>query len=224
MMVHTSPAGGMAPDPSALQRLPLGFADPSADAQTAFRAALQALSMPGRRVAIGVAPPAVPGLMPATAALLLALADHETPVWWAAPGPATWLRFHTGAPAVEAPGQARFAVCALGHERPALTAFCAGSDVSPEGSTTLLLELPALDGGPARRWSGPGLREPLALGVAGLPEPFWSQWADNHARFPSGVDVILLCGSELIGLPRTTAVSSPMSSPMPSPAPADGAA
>lgn len=64
-----------------LTHLPLGFAETAADAQTGFHAALQALSMPGLPVPCGVAAPAVPGLMPATVVLLLALTDHETPVW-----------------------------------------------------------------------------------------------------------------------------------------------
>lgn len=196
-----------APTASVLHRLPLGFADAAGDAQTSFRAALQALSMPGLSLPCGVATPAVPGLMPATVALLLALTDHETRVWWADPGLGPWLQFHTGAPCAAAPAEAHFAVCALGLAWPALADFSPGSDVSPERSVTLLVELPSWQGGPPRRWSGPGLREPRTLELDGLPSGFWSQWQDNHARFPSGVDVFLVCGEQLIGLPRTTAVA-----------------
>jgi alpha-D-ribose 1-methylphosphonate 5-triphosphate synthase subunit PhnH len=196
----------MAPAP-ALQRLPLGFGNAAADAQASFRAALRALSMPGLPVSCAALPPAVPGLMPATVALLLALTDHETPVWWADPEPAPWLRFHTGAPRAEVPAEAQFAVCALGRAWPALADFSPGSDAAPERSATLLVELPAWHGGLPGRWSGPGLREPLMLALAGLPAGFWPQWQDNHARFPSGVDVFFACGEQLIGLPRTTAVA-----------------
>ena len=190
-----------------LTHLPLGFAETAADAQTSFHAALQALSMPGLPVPCGVAAPAVPGLMPATVALLLALTDHETPVWWAAPGPAPWLQFHTGAPRAAAPAQAHFAVCPKGVAWPALDQFCAGTDASPERSTTLLVELAAWHGGTPQRCQGPGFREPRTLHLNGLPPGFWAQWQDNHARFPSGVDVIFICGDQLMGLPRTTAAS-----------------
>lgn len=192
----------------ALGRLPLGFADAAADAQASFRAALQALSMPGLPVPCGVAAPAVPGLMPATVALLLALSDHETPVWWAAAGHAPWLQFHTGAPMAASPAQAHLAVCPLGVDWPALDAFCPGTDASPERSTTLLVELAAWQGGPPQRCHGPGLREPRTLHLSGLPPRFWTQWQDNHGRFPSGVDVIFVCGDRLMGLPRTTAIGS----------------
>lgn len=161
--------------------------------------------MPGLPVSCGVAPPRVPGLMPATVALLLALTDHETPVWWAAPQPAPWLQFHTGAPRAVDPAHAHFAVCPQGLAWPALDAFYPGSDASPERSTTLLIELSSCEAGAPQRCHGPGFREPRNLRLDGLPPGFWAQWQDNHARFPSGVDVLFTCGEYLVGLPRTTA-------------------
>lgn len=208
MVAQDLPAPATAAPHGSLQRLPLGFGDAAADAQTSFRAALQALSMPGLPVPCGVTAPAVPGLMPATVALLLALTDHETPVWWAAPGPAPWLQFHTGAPQVASPALAHFAVCPFGLSWPALAAFCPGTDVSPERSTTLLVELAAWQGGAAQRCHGPGFRAPRTLCLSGLPSGFWAQWQDNHARFPAGVDVIFVCGDQLMGLPRTTVVGN----------------
>ncbi|MBI5256818.1 MAG: phosphonate C-P lyase system protein PhnH [Burkholderiales bacterium] len=193
--------------PPAPQPLPQGFAHPATEAQATFRALLQAVSMPGQPVACPVQAPVVPGLMPATAAVLLALTDHETPVWWAAPQPAAWLRFHTGAPVVADAAAAAFAVCALGQGLPALTAFAAGTDLSPERSGTLLIELPAFTGGPALCATGPGLRVPRTLALPGLPPDFCAQWQHNHARFPSGVDLVLLCGNQLMGLPRSTALA-----------------
>ena len=79
--------------------------------------------------------------------------------------------------------------------------------VSPERSTTLIVQLPALDGGPPMRANGPGLAAPVTLAPAGLPDGFWAQWADNRARFPSGVDLVLVAGDAIVGLPRTTRVS-----------------
>lgn len=208
MVAHDPQATAATALPRSLNQLPLGFADAAADAQASFRAALQALSMPGLPVPCGVAAPAVPGLMPATVALLLALSDHETPVWWAAPGPAPWLQFHTGAPQAVSPAQAHFAVCPLGLDWPGLDAFCAGTDTSPERSTTLLVELASWQGGAPHSCHGPGFREPRTLHLNGLPPGFWAQWQGNHARFPSGVDVIFICGDQLMGLPRTTAIAT----------------
>jgi alpha-D-ribose 1-methylphosphonate 5-triphosphate synthase subunit PhnH len=68
----------------------------------------------------------------------------------------------------------------------------------------MLIELPGLTGGPAVEWSGPGLRVPSLRRLSGLPAGFWLQWAENHAGFPSGVDVLFVCGHQLVGLPRTT--------------------
>ena len=199
-----------------LHDLPLGFVDPVADSQSTFRAVLRALSRPGEPVECAASAPAVPGLMPATVALLLTLTDHETPTWWADGAPAHWLRFHTGAPVAARPMDAQFAVfrhasaaqANAGHTRalPRLDEMSLGTDESPERSTTLLIELPSLAGGAAAEWSGPGLREPGRVHLAGLPEGFWAQWHDNQARFPSGVDVVFVSGRHIVGLPRTTRV------------------
>ena len=191
-----------------LNDLAMGFGDPVADAQMAFRAALRALSHPGDAVECPAPAPTVAGLMPATVALLLALTDHETPVWWACATPAPWLRFHTGAPVSARAEDAHFAVVCLTNPLPELALLNAGTDESPECSTTVLFELPSLTGGTAAVCSGPGLREPRVLHLAGLPELFWSQWRDNHARFPSGVDVFFINGCHIVGLPRTTRVQA----------------
>ena len=58
-----------------------GLADPAVDSQRVFRAVMWAMAKPGRMIEIGtrLAPP--PPLTPATAAIVLALADFETPIW-----------------------------------------------------------------------------------------------------------------------------------------------
>jgi len=207
---------------SSLHNLPMGFRNPVADSQASFRAALRAMSRPGEAVACEACVPEVPGLMPATVALLLALTDHETPVWWTNPAPSRWLQFHTGAATATTAANARFAVASgladarqLGaRQAPVETTLAptlwglldAGTDESPERSATLFMELPSLAGGTATEWSGPGLRHPSPVHLAGLPEGFWGLWQDNHARFPRGVDVLFVCGRQILGLPRTTLV------------------
>ncbi|MDB5965975.1 MAG: phosphonate metabolism [Polaromonas sp.] len=185
-----------------------GFADAVHDAQAAFRKLLDALARPGRRYPAGAA---IPGLAlgPAMAHLLLTLTDDDTPVWWqerndtAAPA---WLRFHTGASQAVNPVDAAFAVLAADSGLPSLADFAAGSTASPEHSATLLIEVPSLDDGPVVEWRGPGIQDVQAVGIAGLPKHFWTQWQHNHAAFPQGVDIVFTCLDEVIGLPRTTRV------------------
>jgi alpha-D-ribose 1-methylphosphonate 5-triphosphate synthase subunit PhnH len=188
--------------------LAAGFADPVHGAQRAFRASLQALARPGlvQPLPTEAAPPR--GLMAGTAALLLALTDEDSAVWWQQddPGLLHWLRFFTGAPATAEPGRAAFAVITAAAGLPALTRFAQGSATAPEFSTTLLLEVSSLDGGPALEWRGPGIRDAQTMAIDGLPDGFWGQWQANGAAFPQGVDVIFVAGDRIVGLPRTTRV------------------
>ena len=70
------------------------------------------LAIEGARIAADLSPPAP--LAPAAAATLLTLVDFETPLWLdpaaATPAVLAWTRFHCGAPVVDAPEPARFAV------------------------------------------------------------------------------------------------------------------
>lgn len=189
-------------------RLSAGLADPVHDAQQAFRAALTALARPGRPVDLGRAIPGLP-LGAAMTHLLLALADDDSAVWWQDGGAAAahWLRFHTGARMAPGTSEATFAVVTAAMSMPALDDFAQGTAVSPELSTTLLLEVPSLVDGPALQWRGPGIRDAATVRIDSLPEAFWSRWQANHAGFPQGVDVFFTCGAQALGLPRTTRVS-----------------
>ena len=142
------------------------------------------------------------------AQLLLALTDDDTPVWWQQQDNVTaqWLRFHTGASITESPSGAAFAVSLDASGLPALEMFAAGTAAAPERSTTLLLEVPSLDAGPAVEWRGPGIQDVQSVRIAGLPDGFWLQWQANHAAFPQGVDIVFTCANAVLGLPRTTRV------------------
>ena len=182
-----------------------GFADPVHDAQRAFRSVLEALSRPGQRQGIGAMVKGM-ALGGAMAHLLLALTDDDTAVWWQQGDQvaADWLRFHTGATCAALPARAAFAVLDTRHTLPTLASFAAGSAQAPEGSTTLLVEVPSLDTGPALEWRGPGIRDARTVCIAGLPDDFWAQWQANHATFPQGVDIVFTCANAAVGLPRTT--------------------
>ncbi len=192
---------------NATSTLAAALPDAVHQSQQAFRAVLNALSRPGQVCHIG---PALPGvaLGGAMARVLLSLTDDETPVWWQ-PGDAPlqhWLRFHTGAPVASQPELASFAIVRASHDAVNLSAFVAGTATSPEFSTTVLIELPALSGGAPTQWRGPGIKDSCQLDLAGLPVDFWAQWQANHAAFPQGVDIIFTCGDRCLGLPRTTRV------------------
>ena len=185
-----------------------GFSDPGHDAQRLFRAVLDAFAHPGRIMSLPD-PPAGPGtISPATAAYLLTLVDRDTPLWLAPefelPAVRDFVRFHTGAPIVARRDEAVFAV--LAHDTASLDGFAIGTDLYPDRSATLVIEVPVLGAGAARRWRGPGIDGQAAVAVGGLGADFWQAWADNHALFPCGVDIVFAAGSQLLALPRSIAV------------------
>lgn len=185
-----------------------GFADPVHGAQQSFRAALDAMARPGRLQRIATPPGTAPGLSPAAAALLLALADFETPIWLDASSreAADYLRFHCGAPVVADPAAASFAVVGKATAMPRLAAFSSGSDAYPERGATVIVEVADLAEGGPLRLTGPGIQREHRLTVTGLPETFFKEWALQREIFPRGVDVFLTRGETLCGLPRTVAI------------------
>jgi alpha-D-ribose 1-methylphosphonate 5-triphosphate synthase subunit PhnH len=185
-----------------------GFADPVGAAQATFRAVLTAMAEPGRimRLELALEPPRPLGL--AAAAIALSLFDGDTPLWCdpASRPAAPSLRFHTGAPLVEAPERARFALIADPGTAPSLAAFDAGSDEYPDRSATLIVAVARLGAGETLSLRGPGIPERRSFAVAGLPTGFRSEWRANHARFPRGIDVVLTAGDRLACLPRSVQI------------------
>lgn len=183
-----------------------GFADPVAEAQSCFRAVLDAMARPGTIHEVAFADPPPP-LCPAAAAVLLTLVDHETPLSLDpfAEAARDWIAFHAGARFAPT-GQASFV---LARELPQLDVLRQGTDESPEDSATVILQLARLGAGTRYRLSGPGLRTPTTFAAEGLPADFAQRWAANRARFPLGVDLILCAGTRLAALPRTVTVEAP---------------
>lgn len=190
--------------------LALGFADPVFDGQRAFRAAMWALARPGRveALAFELAPPAP--LSREAAALALALCDYETPLWLDVPladvpEVAAFLRFHTGAPIVSEPGEARFAIVAdpaglIGFEN-----FAQGTPEFPDASATLILQV---DGFSSSGFivEGPGVKGIAEFCAQPLPRDFSARMRANRAGFPLGVDVLLAGAGGVVGLPRSVTV------------------
>jgi alpha-D-ribose 1-methylphosphonate 5-triphosphate synthase subunit PhnH len=183
-----------------------GFADPVGEAQSCFRAVLGAMARPGtlHAAGLGLTPPAP--LDPATAAVLLTLVDGETRLAMDgqfAPA-AAWIAFHCGVAPDAAPENAGFV---LAGALPRLAGLACGTDEMPEASATVILQLPALGRGRDYAIAGPGLARPARFAVAGLPADFVARWADNHALYPRGVDLILCAGTQLAALPRSLRIT-----------------
>lgn len=184
-----------------------GFDNPVDDAQQVFRATLQAFAHPGRIETLTADCGVPDGLSPAMTALLLTLADSDTPVWLPAEMTASaggFLRFHCGCPLVDDVAAAQFVCVPAGHDMPALRHCAQGDPAFPDRSATLIVEVGSLGEGNALTLRGPGIETTRTLHVGGLPEDFRPQWHANHAGFPLGVDLLLTAGERICALPRTT--------------------
>jgi len=193
-----------------------GFADPVFDAQSVFRAVMDAMARPGTVMPVrALAQPPAP-LTRTAAAVALTFCDHDTPLRLDAPLAASsavraWLGFHTGAPLVESAAEATFALVAGPEEVLSLAAFAQGTQEYPDRSTTLILQVEALgsDAGAEPRFlilEGPGIETTATFAVSPLPPDFISQWQENRARFPRGVDLILAASDAIACLPRTVKI------------------
>ncbi|MBN2691628.1 MAG: phosphonate C-P lyase system protein PhnH [Burkholderiaceae bacterium] len=200
-----------AADTSSLLSITPGFSDLAQGSQRVFRAALDALSRPGRiqtvrsdaRIPFGTA-------HGAAANVLLALLDQDCTLWLspslASDPAAAYLRFHTGCQIVHAPEQAQFVWAANGAELPALDTLANGTEYAPEFGATCLVQVDALDDTAGWTLRGPGIRDTQRLAVQGLPSNFVAQWTACQTHFPQGVDMLLSAGDRLAGLPRTTRI------------------
>lgn len=201
-----------------------GFRHPVHGAQKTFRALLDAMSRPGRRVTLppealdGIEPPAsaLAGqpMARGTAALLLTLLDAETTVRLAgslaSAAALSYLRFHTGVRS------------AWQDESPAFTAARAaevdaglwsrldlGTDEVPQRGATLIVEVPALgeDGRTRLALRGPGIESAQPLAVSGLSAEFWLWRVRLQAAMPRGIDIVLVHDERIAAIPRSTRIA-----------------
>ena len=169
------------------------------DAQHSFRRLLKAMSEPGVIVSLQQLQHGWQPLNVASTSLLLTLADHETPVWLASALRNDLvgqnLRFHTGAPLVDQPQQAVFAVANDGISAEQLNVL----------SVTLIVQLASLSGGRMLRLTGAGIAEERLIAPQ-LPDCIIDELTERPHPFPLGIDLILTCGERLLAIPRTTHV------------------
>jgi alpha-D-ribose 1-methylphosphonate 5-triphosphate synthase subunit PhnH len=189
-----------------------GFAEPVFHAQSVFKLMMDAMARPGtiQAVAPDAEPPAPLGI--AAGAIALTLCDHDTPVWLssglAKSAIPQWLGFHTGASVTAEKAEARFAFVEAGAPLSSFGLFASGTQEYPDRSTTLVIELPDLEGGRRLALMGPGIKTVNDIAPLGLPDAFLHLWTENHALFPRGIDIVLTSGSRFLCLPRTTKITA----------------
>jgi len=187
-----------------------GLKDPVLGSQTIFRAMLEAFSRPGIPAhvpALGVEGP--DALPQAVLTLLVSVCDHDTPIWLEEPLRASqlarWLAFHCSAPMTVDPLQSSFAVLRGPSASSAmLDQFALGDVRYPERSTTVIFTCYDLTSGAPIALTGPGVEARLTIRPSGLPGDFLAMAQANHEMFPRGVDILLVAGAQMIGLPRST--------------------
>ena len=200
----------------ALSRVEPGFAQPVFDSQAAFRAALQAMARPGS-LHLLPAPEARPtGLAPATASLLLALADPDTRLWLspAFANAAAYLRFHTGCPIAADRFEADFALIDGIDGLGGMDDYRPGTEDYPDRSTTLIVQVSHLHAGTDHssfpgvplRLTGPGIEHSARIEIAGAGREFVEHWRARRSLFPCGNDLFFVCGDSLAAIPRSTAM------------------
>jgi alpha-D-ribose 1-methylphosphonate 5-triphosphate synthase subunit PhnH len=188
-----------------------GFTNPVIDAQSIFKAVMDAMARPGTvQPAKAETQPPQP-LWAVAAAVALTLCDADTPLWLdpalkQSPAVASWLGFHTGAPLADTPADAHFALVADPASLIALENFAQGTQEYPDRSTTLILQVASLSAGGRLVLEGPGIDRSATFAPSPLPRHFVEQWKQNRARFPRGVDLILAAPEGIACLPRTTRI------------------
>ncbi|SMB50685.1 carbon-phosphorus lyase complex subunit [Serratia proteamaculans] len=185
-----------------------GFAQPIEQSQQAFRLILKALSEPGHIVTLPDSP-IWGALNAASTAALLTLADQETPIQLClaleSEQVLTNIRFHSGAPLANNPEEVCFALFDAQLQTADLLALPHGSEISPEFSTTVVIQLDSLEQGTALRLTGPGIEQQRVISPS-LPPVLLDYLINRPQRFPLGLDFLLTCGERLLALPRTTHV------------------
>ncbi|NHT74670.1 phosphonate C-P lyase system protein PhnH [Rhizobiaceae bacterium CRRU44] len=185
-----------------------GFAEPVFGSQRAFRALMDAFARPGSVADLSdLAVPPAP-MSPAAGAILLSLADADTPVFFETDmlDAKAWVGFHTGATATTDAPSARFVHLADNSDCTGWSRFAVGTAEYPDRSATLLLPVADLRGGQHLTLSGPGIETTTDIGPQGLPACFADFMAANRAGFPLGFDLVLVSGDEALALPRTTRI------------------
>ncbi|QYM72227.1 phosphonate C-P lyase system protein PhnH [Pseudochrobactrum sp. Wa41.01b-1] len=186
-----------------------GFTDAVYDAQTCFRALMDALANPGTiQPLTAETQPPLP-LTPELGAIAQALFDHDTKVWLdsrlaASSAVREWLAFQTGFELVSEIGEANFALVSDVTQMPPLDVFAKGTSEYPDRSATIVMAIEGFAGAQTLQLQGPGIEHVRDFAPSALPVRFNEQWAANTALFPRGVDLVFAAPKTVAALPRST--------------------
>lgn len=203
---HTPAALPGAPSP--------GLLDPIFDSQAVFRRLLNSLAAPGSVLEFPAVAEGVGAAPSEVLAILLALADADTPVWLP---PAMHqeaitrhLAFHGGIPITGDPQAAAFAVVDGSAFAAQAAAFPIGTPEYPDRSTTLIVPCWSItaddDGGLSL--VGPGIETRRQVGLDPLPAGLVDQMARNGVLYPLGLDMIFTAPGRVAAIPRSTRLES----------------
>jgi alpha-D-ribose 1-methylphosphonate 5-triphosphate synthase subunit PhnH len=177
-------------------------------ARETFQALLGALSNPGR---IFTLPGAELTTRQSCAQIGMTLLDLESSFYTADHSLRPMLaqsgaRFRTPASAAYLflPDPALFEPMMLRQTLDIMAQASVGTITDPDEGATLIVGCAFAQG--QRLWlRGPGIQQTAELSVEHLPVEFWRLRADQ-LRYPLGIDIFLVAGRQIVGLPRTTTV------------------
>lgn len=178
-----------------------------------FSAAWNALRFPGTRHSVPDALTPVRGIFPATAALCQALLGSGRSLWVYHSDRSLlhqWCLWNTEGLLAPSPEKADFTLVTRSSRMPALYHLNIGDGCDPATSTTLLIQVPALDPGGDFLWDPKKKSVSPQEGVHGLPRSFWHQRVELQEMLPWGIDIFFIHEYSFVALPRSVSVSAPM--------------
>lgn len=104
------------------------------------------------------------------------------------------------------PEKAQFVVCQGQCPPDFLPAL--GSLENPEQGATLILIADSFAAGVRVHLSGPGIPDETAVCMQGIDPTWWQKREQWNSGFPMGVDMIVVAGRQVLGLPRTTRLTA----------------
>lgn len=167
--------------------------------QTAFRQIMNCFAYPGRISVLETqAEHALPLLLATLVDREVSLADPQALL---AEDEHRRLGAHPASPE-----KAQFVVCPGQYPPDFLPAL--GSLENPEQGATLILIADSLAAGARVHLSGSGIPDETVVSILGVDPAWWQKREQWNSGFPMGVDMIVVAGRQVLGLPRTTRLSA----------------
>jgi alpha-D-ribose 1-methylphosphonate 5-triphosphate synthase subunit PhnH len=155
------------------------------------------------------APPPVPGLFPATAALCRALVTAGRSLWIDQPERSLihqWVRQRRAARLIPHPETADFTLVTTPSRMPSLYHLNIGDGANPATATTLLIQLADLNALEKLLWNPVGAGSASPDETPELPPTFWQQREELQEMLPWGIDIFFIHGCSFVALPRRVAL------------------